>query len=483
MTYLVADDLPTAPAGERFRALLARPGILQMPGAHNGMAALQAKAAGFEALYLSGAAMTASMGIPDLGMITVDEVCFFIRQIARATGLPLLVDGDTGYGEALNVMHMVRSFEDAGAAAVHIEDQLLPKKCGHLNDKKLADAHDMAAKIAAARRARRHLFIVARTDAAASEGMDGAVARAKLYLEAGADAIFPEALTTAEMFRDFAARVDAPLLANMTEFGRTPFFTAAEFEDMGYQMVIWPVSSLRVANKAQAELYAAIRRDGGTQTMVDRMQTRAELYAAIGYHDYEALDASIVTTIIPEAMPQRRAMRIRRMNRRRLARMCWPCSRRSRRARQPVNPTGPQPELPKEKLVIVTRDGARHDFNVEMATAPDQQTVGLMFRPSVPPDGGMLFDWGTPRASQMWMRNTIASLDMVFINADGTIRSIAENTVPESLAIIDSRGPVRATLELAAGTTAQAEHPGWRQGGAADFRQRAVRPCLPRCRP
>src|ERR1700753_2799864 len=146
MTYLVADDLPTAPAGDRFRALLTRPGIVQLPGAHNGQAGLQAKAAGFEGLYLSGAAMTASMGIPDLGMITVDEVCFFVRQIARATGLPLLVDGDTGYGEALNVMHMVRSFEDAGAGAVHIEDQLLPKKCGHLNDKKLADPHDMAAK-------------------------------------------------------------------------------------------------------------------------------------------------------------------------------------------------------------------------------------------------------------------------------------------------------------------------------------------------
>jgi methylisocitrate lyase len=306
MTYLVAADLPTAPAGERFRALLARPGILQMPGAHNGMAALQAKAAGFEALYLSGAAMTASMGIPDLGMITVDEVCFFIRQITRATGLPLLVDGDTGYGEALNVMHMVRSFEDAGAGAVHIEDQLLPKKCGHLNDKKLADAHDMAAKIAAAAKARRHLVVVARTDAAASEGMDGAVARAKLFVQAGADAIFPEALTTAEMFREFAARMDGvPLLANMTEFGRTPFFTASEFEAMGYRMVIWPVSSLRVANKAQEELYRALRRDGGTHTMVDRMQTRAELYAAIGYHDYEALDASIVTTIVPEAMPQR----------------------------------------------------------------------------------------------------------------------------------------------------------------------------------
>jgi methylisocitrate lyase len=306
MTYLVASDLPDAPAGERFRAALARPGILQMPGAHNGQAALQAKAAGFGALYLSGAAMTASMGIPDLGMITVDEVCFFIRQITRATGLPLLVDGDTGYGEALNVMHMVRSFEDAGAGAVHIEDQLLPKKCGHLNDKKLADAHDMAAKIAAARKARRHLYIVARTDAAASEGMDGAVARAKLYLQAGADAIFPEALNTADMFKEFARQMpDAPLLANMTEFGRTPFYTATEFEQMGYKMIIWPVSSLRIANKAQADLYAAIKRDGGTMNVVDRMQTRAELYATIGYHDYEALDQSIVTTIIPEAMPQR----------------------------------------------------------------------------------------------------------------------------------------------------------------------------------
>ena len=147
MPYLVATDLPTAPAGERLRALLERPAILQLPGAHNGLAALQARAAGFDALYLSGAAMSASMGLPDLGVITVDEVCFFIRQIARASGLPLLVDGDTGYGEALNVMHMVRAFEEAGAGAVHIEDQLLPKKCGHLNDKKLADPADMAAKI------------------------------------------------------------------------------------------------------------------------------------------------------------------------------------------------------------------------------------------------------------------------------------------------------------------------------------------------
>jgi methylisocitrate lyase len=274
--------------------------ILRIPGAHNGMASLQAKAAGFEAVYLSGAAMTASMGLPDLGIITVDEVAFFIRQVARSSGLPVLVDGDTGYGEALNVMHMVRVFEDAGAGAVHIEDQLLPKKCGHLNDKKLADPYDMAAKVAAAVRARRELVIVARTDAAASEGLEGAVSRARLYLEAGADAIFPEALTSAEMFRAFAERLPGvPLLANMTEFGRTPFFTASEFEEMGYRMVIWPVSSLRAANKAQENLYRTLAREGSTEPMVPHMQTRVELYDLIGLHDYEALDKSIVTTILP----------------------------------------------------------------------------------------------------------------------------------------------------------------------------------------
>ena len=311
MTYLVGETLSNMPAGQRFRELLARPGILKMPGAHNGQASIQARRAGFEALYLSGAAMTASMGIPDLGIITVDEVSFFIRQIARASGLPLLVDGDTGYGEALNCMHMIRCFEDAGAAAVHLEDQLLPKKCGHLNDKKIADAHDMAAKVAACRKARRHLYIIARTDAAASEGIDGAMARAKLYVEAGADAIFPEALNTETMFREFARRMKEaglghiPLLANMTEFGRTPFYTADEFQSMGYKMVIWPVTSLRVANKAQAELYAAIARDGGTHNMVDRMQTRAELYETIDLAGFEALDASIIKTVVPEAMPQR----------------------------------------------------------------------------------------------------------------------------------------------------------------------------------
>ena len=302
MIYLSGPEGPRTLPGARLRDLLARPGILQMPGAYNGLAARQAASLGFEALYLSGAAMSASMGLADLGIITVDEVCFFIRQVARGSGLPVLVDGDTGYGEALNVMHMVRSFEEAGAAAVHLEDQLLPKKCGHLNDKKLASPQDMAAKVRAASRARRDLFIIARTDAAASEGIDGAVARAKLYMEAGADAIFPEALTDAGMFRAFAERLPGvPLLANMTEFGRTPFFTADEFAQMGYKMVIWPVSALRVAAKAQSELYDSIRTYGGAHKMIDRMQTRAELYSTIGYSEYEALDSSIAGSVLPSA--------------------------------------------------------------------------------------------------------------------------------------------------------------------------------------
>lgn len=300
MTYLIGATLAEMPAGDRFRELLKKPGILKMPGTHNGMAALQARDAGFSALYLSGAAMTASMGLPDLGVITVDEVAFFIRQVTRASNLPVLVDGDTGYGEALNVMNMVRTFEDAGAAAVHIEDQLLPKKCGHLNDKMLADARDMAAKVAAAAKARRHLYLIARTDAAANEGIDGAVARARLYHEAGADAIFPEALTSREMLREFAKRMPGvTLLANMTEFGKTPFFTASEFEAMGYRMVIWPVSSLRVANKAQERLFATLKRDGSTEAMLSDMQTRAELYQTIELASYEALDRHIVKTLLP----------------------------------------------------------------------------------------------------------------------------------------------------------------------------------------
>jgi methylisocitrate lyase len=287
------------PAGERLARFWERPGLLPIPGAHNGLAAMLARRAGFEALYLSGAALSASMGLADLGITTVEELTLFTRMICRASGLPLIVDADTGYGGILNVMRVVRELEDAGAAAIQIEDQLLPKKCGHLNDKLLASPEEAAARIAAARRARRSLRIIARTDAAASEGIDGALSRARLYLKAGADAIFPEALTEAEMFRRFAREIHAPLLANMTEFGRTPYFTARQFEEFGFKMVIWPVSSLRVAAKAIGELYAELKAKGTAEAMLDRMQTRAELYETIGYSDYESLDESVAASVIP----------------------------------------------------------------------------------------------------------------------------------------------------------------------------------------
>lgn len=298
MTWLLNETDPVPP-GERLAALWARPGILRMPGAHHAMAGLLAKEAGFEALYLSGNAVAGTFGLPDLGIITLDELCLFTRSIHRATGLPILVDADTGYGEALNVMRTVRELEDAGAAAVQIEDQILPKKCGHLNDKRLASPQDMAAKIAAARRARRHVRILARTDAVAQEGMDAAIARARLYLEAGADAIFPEALTSEDMFRRFAEAVPAPLLANMTEFGRTPFFTAEQFEAFGFRMVIWPATSFRACVKTLTELYQTLARDGSAEAFLPRLQTRAEHYASIGYFDYEKLDGSLASSVLP----------------------------------------------------------------------------------------------------------------------------------------------------------------------------------------
>jgi methylisocitrate lyase len=302
MSYLVPSPDEEMPSGLRLRRMLGGSEIVRMPGAHNGLAAVQAKASGFKALYLSGAAMSASMGLPDLGILTLDDVLFFTRQIVRASGLPLLVDADTGFGESLNVMNTVRRLEEAGAAAIQIEDQILPKKCGHLNDKKLAAPQDMAAKVAAASKARRSLLIVARTDAAAEEGLDKAIDRARLYVKAGADAIFPEALTTEPMFSEFiSAMGDVPLLANMTEFGRSPSMTAGKLEALGYKMVIWPVSSLRVANKAQQTLYEQIGRTGTTSDILHSMQTRAELYDLIDLKGYEALDANIVATRLPSS--------------------------------------------------------------------------------------------------------------------------------------------------------------------------------------
>ena len=300
MTWLEGQGRESRPPGERLAALMERPDILQVPGAHNPLAGLLAKRAGFQALYVSGGALTASLALPDLGVMTLEELCFFVRAIFRATELPLIVDADTGYGEVINVMRTVRELEAAGAAAVQIEDQMLPKKCGHLSDKRLIPPEDMAAKVRAARRARSHLRIIARTDAAA-DGLEGAIARGRLYLEAGADVVFPEALECEDDFRAFARAVDAPLLANMTEFGRTPHFTARQFQDFGFRIVIWPASSLRVAARAVEDLYAHIKAEGGTEGMVGRMQTREQLYEIIDYHAYEALDAGIAKSVLPKA--------------------------------------------------------------------------------------------------------------------------------------------------------------------------------------
>lgn len=276
--------------------------FISIVGAYDPIGGLLARNAGFEALYLSGGALTASLGLPDLGLITMEELVKRAQAIVRATHMPLVVDGDTGFGEALNVMRLVRELEDVGVAAVQLEDQVLPKKCGHLNGKQLVSPEDMAAKIAAASKARRDLRIIARTDAAGSEGLEASIARAKLYVQAGADVIFPEALTTQEEFEAFASEITVPLLANMTEFGRTPQTSAQEFEKMGYDMAIWPVSSLRIAAKAVENFYNSLRQTGSAAQSVPNMQSRAELYDVINYFGYESLDGSIQRTVIPDVI-------------------------------------------------------------------------------------------------------------------------------------------------------------------------------------
>ena len=300
MTWLTSEARDPRPAGDRLAAMWAAPGIVRMPGAHDPLAALLARRAGFEALYLSGGGLSASLALPDLGVLELSELTFFTRAICRAVDLPLVVDGDTGYGEALNVMRLVRELEDAGAAAVQLEDQVLPKKCGHLSDKRLASPEDMARKVAAAVRAARHLRIIARTDAVASEGLKAAIDRARLYVEAGAHAIFPEALTSADDFRVFASEIRVPLLANMTEFGRSPLVAAAELGALGYKMVIWPVTALRMAARTMEECYQELAKTGTQAALLPRMQTRAELYDVISYHDYEALDATIARSVLPD---------------------------------------------------------------------------------------------------------------------------------------------------------------------------------------
>ncbi|QNK59463.1 methylisocitrate lyase [Paenibacillus sp. PAMC21692] len=300
MSWLVEEEPSQYELSQKFRALVASGPIVQIPGTHDGMSAKVAKACGFQALYLSGAAYTASRGLPDLGLIYSNEVAERTRELVRASGLPVLVDIDTGYGGVLNVARAAKELVEAKAAAVQLEDQDMPKKCGHLNGKRLVTAEEMAQKIRMIKDVSPSLYVVARTDARDGEGLEAAISRAKKYAAAGADAIFPEALEGEAEFRTFSEAVRIPLLANMTEFGRTPYYTADQFADWGFRMVIYPVTSLRAAAKAYERVFTEIARSGTQVASLPDLQTRKELYETIRYSDYEALDGRIARTVLPE---------------------------------------------------------------------------------------------------------------------------------------------------------------------------------------
>ena len=287
--------MTTLSSGAKFRAALAQEHPLQVIGAINAFTARMAERAGFRALYLSGGGVAAnSLGMPDLGISTLEDVLVDVRRITEVTTLPLLVDIDTGWGSAFNIARTIRSMIKAGAGAVHMEDQVGAKRCGHRPGKEVVSRDEMVDRIKAAVDARSDpgFVIMARTDALATEGLDAAIRRAVAYVEAGADMIFPEAITELAMYRKFKDAVKVPILANITEFGQTPLFTTAELASAGVDMALYCCSAYRAMNKAALDVYRAIRRDGTQKNVLDAMQTRAELYDMLGYHAYEEkLDA------------------------------------------------------------------------------------------------------------------------------------------------------------------------------------------------
>ena len=283
-------------AGAKFRQAMREESPLQVIGAINANHALLAKRAGFKAIYLSGGGVAAgSLGLPDLGISNLDDVLTDVRRITDVCDLPLLVDVDTGFGSsAFNVARTVKSMIKFGAAAIHIEDQVGAKRCGHRPNKEIVTKQEMVDRIKAAVDARtdENFVIMARTDALAVEGLEAAMERAVACVEAGADMIFPEAITELSMYKQFAAAVKVPILANITEFGATPLFTADELRDADCGLILYPLSAFRAMNKAAENVYMAVRRDGTQKNVVDTMQTRMELYERIGYHDFEQkLDA------------------------------------------------------------------------------------------------------------------------------------------------------------------------------------------------
>jgi len=277
-------------AGARLRAAVAEERPLQVIGTINAYSALLAERAGFKAIYLSGAGVAnASFGLPDLGITSLNDVCEDVRRISGATQLPLLVDADTGWGAAFNISRTSHELIKAGAAGMHLEDQVQSKRCGHRPGKALVPANEMVDRLKAAVDGRYDdsFVVMARTDAHAVEGQSAAIERAVKYAEAGADMIFAEALATLDEFQQFTKAVRVPVLANITEFGKTPLFSVQELGGAGVSLVLYPLSAFRAMSKAAEAVYGAIRKEGTQTSVVDRMQTRAELYDVLGYHEYE----------------------------------------------------------------------------------------------------------------------------------------------------------------------------------------------------
>ncbi len=300
MAFLYKDKLENP--GLALRKLLKEEEIIVAPGVFSPSVALLAESMGFRAVYLSGAALTGLLAMPDLGIITLTELAAATKYVTRVISIPLIVDADTGFGEPINVQRTIRELEDAGAAAIQIEDQVLPKKCGHLKGKTLVSTEDMVKKIIAAVDARRKdTLIIARTDARAIEGLEGAIERAKAYVEAGADIIFPEALRSLDEFKEFVrALPNIPILANMTEFGKTPYLTVEEFKTAGVKIVIFPVTSFRIAMGAVRKTFEVLKSEGTQKSLVEgevsvKIMSRWEFYDLIGYYSYEEVDKSIAS--------------------------------------------------------------------------------------------------------------------------------------------------------------------------------------------
>jgi len=298
---MLNSNLSAAQKRVSLRARLASGDLLLLPGAFNPLSAKLIEAKAFDGVYISGAVMAADLGLPDIGLTTLSEVAVRSAQIARVTDLPALVDADTGFGEPMNVARTVQTLEDAGVAGLHLEDQVNPKRCGHLDGKQVVDTATAVQRIRAAVNARRdeNLLIMARTDSRAIEGLDAAIDRAKALVDAGADAIFPEAMLDLSEFAAVRAAVDVPILANMTEFGKSELFTTSQLADVGVNIVIFPVSLLRMAMGSAERALDTLRDRGSLTSLLGEMQHRADLYELLDYSSYQAYDADIFNFELP----------------------------------------------------------------------------------------------------------------------------------------------------------------------------------------